>query len=109
LGALTAKLQAAAKDGGQPRLLIAVDQEGGSIKRIPWAPPTLSPPQMGTDGRTSTARSQGAATGQALLGLGINVDLAPVADVPAHASSIINKQGRAFSFNPSVVSSLTNA
>ena len=33
--------------GGQPKLLIAVDQEGGSIKRIPWAPPTLSPPQMG--------------------------------------------------------------
>jgi len=109
LKVLTKQLRGAATAGGQPPLLIAVDQEGGSIKRIPWAPPTLSPPQMGADGRTSTARSQGAATGVALAGLGINVDLAPVADVPAFSSSIINKQGRAFSFNPSVVSALTNA
>jgi len=109
LRALTKQLQGAATAGGQLPLLIAVDQEGGSIKRIPWAPPTLSPPQMGADGRTSTAESQGAATGTALKGLGINVDLAPVADVPAHAVSFINKQGRAFSFNASVVSALTNA
>src|SRR5437764_10345597 len=81
--ALTAKLRAAAAAGGQPRLLIAVDQEGGSVKRIPWAPPTLSPPQMGVRNSTSVARSQGAATGTALKGLGINVDLAPVADVPS--------------------------
>ena len=109
LRALTKQLRDAATAGGQLPLLIAVDQEGGSIKRIPWAPPTLSPPQMGADGRTSTARSQGAATGTALAGLGINIDLAPVADVPVHSYSIINKQGRAFSFNPSVVSALTNA
>ena len=109
LKTLTAKLQATAKAGGQPRLLIAVDQEGGSIKRIPWAPPTLSPPQMGTDGRTSTARSQGAATGQALLGLAINVDLAPVADVPASTSSILYKQGRTFSFNADTTAALATA
>jgi beta-N-acetylhexosaminidase len=109
LRALTKQLRDAATTGGQLPLLIAVDQEGGSIKRIPWAPPTLSPPQMGANGRTSTARSQGAATGTALAGLGININLAPVADVPVHSYSIINKQGRAFSFNPSVVSALTNA
>jgi beta-N-acetylhexosaminidase len=109
LRALTKQLQGAATAGGQLPLLIAVDQEGGSIKRIPWAPPTLSPPQMGADGRTSTAESQGAATGSALRDLGINVDLAPVADVPAQAASFINRQGRAFSFNASVVSALTNA
>ena len=70
LRALTKQLRDAATTGGQLPLLIAVDQEGGSIKRIPWAPPTLSPPQMGANGRTSTARSQGAATGTALAGLG---------------------------------------
>ena len=48
--ALTAKLRAAAAAGGQPPLLIAVDQEGGPIKRIPWAPPTISPPEMGRIG-----------------------------------------------------------
>ena len=93
LRALTKQLRDAATAGGQLPLLIAVDQEGGSIKRIPWAPPTLSPPQMGADGRTSTARSQGAATGTALAGLGINIDLAPVADVPAHSYSIIIQAG----------------
>ena len=36
--ALTHTLRAAARAGGQPPLLIAVDQEGGAIKRIPWAP-----------------------------------------------------------------------
>src|SRR6476469_3047392 len=38
LQALTAKLQNAARDGGQPPLLIGIDQEGGSVKRISWAP-----------------------------------------------------------------------
>ena len=45
---LTTELHAAARAGGQPRFLIAVDQEGGSVKRIPWAPPTLSAPSTGT-------------------------------------------------------------
>jgi len=40
LQALTAKLQLAARNGGQPPLLIITDQEGGLVKRIPWAPPT---------------------------------------------------------------------
>jgi beta-N-acetylhexosaminidase len=50
--ALTAQLQGAARAGGQPTLLISTDQEGGSVKRIKWAPPTLSPPQMGSLGST---------------------------------------------------------
>src|SRR4029077_14933040 len=32
LAALTAQLQAAATEGGQPKLLIAVDQEGGTVR-----------------------------------------------------------------------------
>jgi beta-N-acetylhexosaminidase len=99
--ALTKQLHDAAIAGGQPRLLIAVDQEGGSIKRIPWAPPTMSPPQMGKTGSTSTARSQGSATGAALKDLGIDVDLAPVADVPASTSSFLYQQGRTWSFDSS--------
>jgi beta-N-acetylhexosaminidase len=109
LTALTKRLRDEAKAGGQLPLLIAVDQEGGAIKRIKWAPPTLSPPQMGADGRTSTARSQGAATGTALKGLGINVDLAPVADVPASTSSFLYQQGRTWSFSADTTSALSNA
>jgi len=107
--ALTAKLQAAAAAGGRPPLLIATDQEGGSIKRIPWAAPTLSPPQMGSIGLASTARQQGAATGQALLGLGIDCDLAPVADVPASTDSFMYQEGRTWSFDPTLTATLSNA
>src|ERR1700730_10158799 len=74
LGALIQTLRDAAAAGGQPPPPIAADQEGGAIRRIPWAPPTLSAPQLGRAGRASMARTQGASTGAALRGLGINVD-----------------------------------
>ncbi|HEY7132070.1 MAG TPA: glycoside hydrolase family 3 N-terminal domain-containing protein [Candidatus Limnocylindrales bacterium] len=98
LVALTTKLHAAATAAGQPRLLIAVDQEGGAIKRIPWAPPTLSPPQMGELASAATARAQGLATGKALKALGIDVDLAPIADVPTSTASFEYRQHRTWSF-----------
>jgi len=109
LHALTGTLQAAASAGGQPPLLIAVDQEGGATSRITWAPPTLSAPQMGRDGRASTARAQGAATGVALGGLGVNVDLAPVADVPASAASFMERDGRTFSADAALTARLADA
>ena len=109
LTALTAQLSAAAKAGGQPTFIIAVDQEGGSIKRIPWAPPTMSPPEMGANGDPAVARAQGASTGSALAGLGINVDLAPVADVPGTTQSFMYKDGRTFSFDAATTASLSDA
>jgi beta-N-acetylhexosaminidase len=75
--ALVARLQQAARDGGQPPLLIAIDQEGGIVKRLPGAP-NLAPPQMTS---AAVARSQGLATAGNLLRNGIDVDLAPVCDV----------------------------
>jgi len=106
---LDATLQAAAEAGGRPPLLIATDQEGGTVKRIPWAPPTLSPPQMGSIGLASTARQQGVATGQALLDVGIECDLAPVADVPGSTDSFMYEDGRTWSFDPTLTSTLSNA
>lgn len=107
--ALTGALHAAATEGGQPRLLVYVDQEGGSIKRIAWAPPTLSPPEMGERGSAAVARAQGAATGAALRGLGIDVDLAPVADVPVSSEAFIARQARTFSSSPEWTAILANA
>lgn len=106
---LTRKLQAAAAAGGQPPLLISVDQEGGYVKRIPWAPPTITVPEMGRRGSTSVARSQGAQTGNALRGLGINVDLAPVADVPRSDASFMYQQGRTFGFDATLTAKLADA
>src|SRR6476469_9011610 len=45
VAALVAKLQAAAHAGGQLPLLVAVDQEGGIVKRLP-GPPTAAPGAM---------------------------------------------------------------
>jgi beta-N-acetylhexosaminidase len=89
LRSITRKLQGAAAAGGRPPLLIAVDQEGGPVTTIPWAPPTLSPPQIGASGWAATARAQGRRTGDALRALGVNADLAPVADVPSSATSLM--------------------
>jgi len=106
---LTGSLQRAARQGGNPPLLIAVDQEGGQVKRLPAGPPDLSPPQMARTGSVAVASSEGRATGRYLKGLGINVDLAPVVDVPTFPGAFIWTQGRAFSFNPNTVAKYATA
>jgi len=97
--ALTGSLQRAAREGGNPKLLIAVDQEGGEVKRIPSGPPTLSPPQMAATNNVGVAAGQGRATGRLLRNRGINMDLAPVSDVPTFRGAFIWRQGRAFSLH----------
>jgi beta-N-acetylhexosaminidase len=99
LPGLVAKLQAAARAGGQLPLLVATDQEGGIVKRLP-GPPTLAPKSMTS---AAIARAQGLATGRYLRGLSINTDLAPVLDVPASASDFIAP--RAFGSSPDLVAS----
>ncbi len=109
LSALTGSLQAAAEAGGRPPLLVMVDQEGGSIRAVPWAPPTLSARQMGQDGRSDTATDQGMRAGLALRRRGVNVDLAPVADVPSSAASFMYLAGRTFGFGRRKVGRLATA
>jgi beta-N-acetylhexosaminidase len=79
--------------GGNP--VIAVDQEGGDVRILPWAPPSSSAPQQaaaGTVGRD--ARRAALALGRA----GITVSLAPVADVPSVPRAAL--AGRSFSARP---------
>ncbi len=85
---LTGSLQAAAKAGGQLPLLIMVDQEGGTVKRFASARPTRSARAMAGLG-VAGVRTQGLGTGRDLLARGVNVDLAPVADVPTTASNFL--------------------
>jgi beta-N-acetylhexosaminidase len=97
--ALTSSLQAAARSGGNPRLLIAVDQEGGDVKRFANGPPFLSPPAIAARGSTKIAFNQGWLTGRFLRSRGVNMDLAPVVGVPTSSGAFIWRQGRAFSFD----------
>lgn len=103
LVALTSSLQRAARDGGNPPLLIATDQEGGQVKRLPNGPPDLSPPEIAQKGSTTVAAHEGSATGRYMKRLGVNWDLAPVLDVPTFSGAFIWQQGRAFSFSASAV------
>jgi beta-N-acetylhexosaminidase len=106
--ALTDSLRAAAGAGGQPAPLIAVDQEGGRTRRLAWAPPFQSADRLG--GLTPAAvRAKGLATARALRAAGIDVDLAPVADVPSGPGSFIAARGRAFSSDPALAAALTTA
>ncbi len=88
---VTKQLQEAACTRGEP-LLIAVDQEGGIVRRLAWAPPTEAPAEMSSP---SVARTQAAGTAAALRSVGIDVDLAPVADTPSSPRSFLGS--RAFS------------
>lgn len=80
LAEATRAMRRAARDGGGPGLLIATDQEGGEVRRLSTSPPTVDPATMGGQGRAA-AEEQGRDTGRALRERGVNVDLAPVADV----------------------------
>ncbi len=99
---LVERLQQAASAGGNPPLLVMLDQEGGSVKRLP-GPPTLAAAAMSSPER---AAKQGAATGQYLHDLGIDVDLAPVVDV-GHPGGFLGS--RAFGTTPATVASLACA
>jgi beta-N-acetylhexosaminidase len=103
IAAATAALQRAACTAGEP-LLIAADQEGGAERRLPWAAPTVAPARIAT---AAEAESQAASAAAALARVGINVDLAPVADTPSSPRSFLGT--RAFSPSPSVASRLTVA
>lgn len=100
---LTAQLQHAAAEGGNPPLLIMTDQEGGEVKRLA-GPPTLAAAQMKT---SAVAFAQGRATGQLLRSVGINVDLAPVADVERVPNSFLGT--RSFGDSPAAVAELACA
>ncbi len=88
---VTAELQQAGCTRGEP-LLIAVDQEGGIVRRLAWAPPTEAPDEMSS---VSVARSQAAEAATALRSVGIDVDFAPVVDTPGSAGNFLGS--RAFS------------
>jgi beta-N-acetylhexosaminidase len=96
---LTRTLHRAAHDAGQPRLLVMVDQEGGLVRRFRWAPPRRSAEELGS-GTIVDTRAIGRATAASLRSLGVDVNLAPVADVPRVPGSTIAAQDRAYSTSP---------
>ena len=73
-------LQSAARASGGPGLLIAVDQEGGRVNRL-TDQVTVFPAASDFAGNVDAATQAGYVTGQQVQRQGVNVVLAPVADV----------------------------
>ena len=80
------------KQGSKGPALVMVDQEGGDIRILPWAPPAASQPRQAAAG---TVGSDAEAAARALRASGINVTLAPVGDVASVPNAAL--AGRAFS------------
>jgi beta-N-acetylhexosaminidase len=95
---LTARLQRAA--GGSA--LVATDQEGGEIRNLTWAAPAAGQAAAATPER---ARADARAAAHDLRAAGVNVNLAPVADV---ASGPVMR-GRSFPGDAEQVAALTRA
>jgi beta-N-acetylhexosaminidase len=93
--ALTRSLRRVPRPAGlRAPLLLMVDQEGGSVQRLPGAP-SRSAPAMAATGRPSVALAEGRATAATLRAAGMNVDLAPVVDV-VRPESALQAEGRGF-------------
>lgn len=104
---LTQSLQRVAKEAGHRYpLLISIDQENGIVQRLGEAA-TLFPGNMalGAIGSDKIAYEVARATGQELLALGINMNLAPVVDVNNNpANPVIGV--RSFGEDPRLVARL---
>ena len=99
LVALARSLQASA---GR-RALVATDQEGGQVRNLRFAGPVPAAPSQGSPGRV---RTLSASAGRKLRRHGVNVNLAPVADVAGPGSVM---RSRAFGSSPGPVADRVRA
>jgi beta-N-acetylhexosaminidase len=112
---LTHDLQAYAKEFGLPKLLIAVNEEGGQINALkPEDFPAikqcadeglnLSQADIGKTGSLKLAEKQSYCIAEALKEYGVNMNLAPVAAIEVNPDSdVIAKWGRSYGKTEQVV------
>jgi beta-N-acetylhexosaminidase len=84
--------------------LVMVDQEGGEIRTVSWAGPAAGQPSQGGP---AAVRRSARSTGRQLGRAGVNVNLAPVADVPGGAAPVMGF--RAFDGDPRGIAARTRA
>lgn len=105
---LTHDLQRLAREAGRPPLLISVDQEGGAVQRLK-APFTLIPAarELGASASPEQMEALARRVARELALVGINMNLAPVLDVPAQPGCPL--WDRAYSQDPRRVARLARA
>jgi beta-N-acetylhexosaminidase len=107
--ALTTTLQGVAPHP----LLIAIDQEGGWVSRLPGGfgiSTNYSAKYLGERNDLTVTAQQGESTATELARLGINLNLAPVVDVNTNPRNpVIGRYERSFSADPTVVAAHAQA
>lgn len=106
VAALTAELQRLAALAEAAPLLVAVDQEGGAVERLPLHLPGAM--ALGAAGSAAFAQDAGRLTGEALRAVGANVDFAPVLDVNTNPDNPVIGV-RSFGADPEAVARLAVA
>jgi beta-N-acetylhexosaminidase len=101
---LITALQEEAKSLGLPPLVIAIDQEGGTVSRLPVPFVTVpSPMAQAATGETEAATTCARISGQQMRNVGITMNFAPSLDVNNQPANPVIRT-RAFSDDPTVVS-----
>jgi beta-N-acetylhexosaminidase len=87
--AVTRSLQAISRPAGlRAPLIVAVDQEGGPVRRIPGSPARAA----AEAGSAAQAGDDGRAAASTLRGAGVNLNLAPVADVARPGAALVRER-----------------
>lgn len=109
LGRLADRVQQVGAGASSARIgmLVAADQEGGDVRAFDDLPPERSAPVLGGTGDEREAYQQAKRAGEALARHGVNMDLAPVADLAAPPRRIM--AGRSFGDDPALVGKLADA
>ncbi len=90
-------------------LLLMTDQEGGEVRRLSGAP-TLSEAQIGSRANAaSLATGSGTGAGENLRSVGLNVNLAPIADVARTSGGFDGQYQRSYGPNASQDAALVSA
>lgn len=105
LRATTRSLQAIPRPRGlRAPLIVMADQEGGPVRRIPGAPQRAAAQVTST----AQARADGLGAARTLRGAGVNMNLAPVADV-ARAGAALERERRIYGRSAQRVAELASA
>ena len=97
------RLTRSIQEAGHGRALIMVDQEGGEIRIVEHVGPADGQPFQGSP---ASVRRSAASAGRGLRAAGINVNLAPVADLPRSGSVMAT---RAFAGDEDEIAARTRA
>jgi len=115
IAAEIARLQIKRRQAGLPPLIVAADQEGGTVSHLsPLLPrlPALSSLLAEPGDLAVHARHYGEEQGAGLAGLGVNLNFGPVVDLrpsgPLHEDRLTNIGARAIAADPHVVSTVAD-